>query len=142
MNHKLEQVYHQIPKALCPANCGRCCGILYPSLAELTNIKQWCHQHNIAYKDFNITLDLDCPYLGIDKQCTIYSVRPYLCRIMGVSTELSCPINICKPTKILNKTQSDWCYKHIYLHGKERQRTLKHRKELKELLNNIQSIIP
>jgi hypothetical protein len=132
MNPKLEQIYKQIPKSACPSSCGKCCGILYPSLAELRNIRDWCEQKGIEYKDFNYQLNADCPYLTKEKTCGIYPVRPFLCRIYGVSKELPC--KGCKPEKMLNRNQSACLYNQIYLHGKEKSRTEKHRQLVKALI--------
>ncbi len=132
----LENIYRQIPKSSCPSNCGACCGILYPSLTEIRNIEQWCKTHGKEYEDFNMKVGLDCLYLGEQKDCMIYSVRPFLCRILGVSTDLPCPIGKCKSSKLLNHPQSSALYKAIYLHGKEKHRTEKHRRLVRELLFN------
>jgi hypothetical protein len=110
MNDKLQEIYKSIPKSKCPDDCGKCCGILFPSLAEIRNVSDYCKQHNIEYKDFHMINGLDCPYLTEDKKCLIYPARPFLCRIMGVS-DLPCPINKCIPSKILNNKQSSYLYK-------------------------------
>ena len=134
MNSKLEAIYKQIPKSTCPSGCGECCGILWPSLAELRNIKEWCEIHHKEFKDFNMTVGLDCPYLLSDKSCEIYPARPFLCRILGVSSDLPCPLRKCNPAKLLNHSQSSAIYKAIYLHGKEKSRTEKHRKLIHEMM--------
>lgn len=134
MNIKLENVYRQIPRSTCEAECGECCGILFPSLAELRNIKEWCEKHSVKYKDFHMNVGMDCPYLSEKKECTIYSVRPFLCRILGVSTDLPCPMGKCTPSKILNHPQSSALYTAIYLRGKEKSRTEKHRKVIQKIL--------
>ena len=134
MNNKLETVYRQIPKSSCAPGCGECCGILYPSMAELRNIYDWCQEHHVEYKDFTMTVGLDCPYLSPQKECSIYPVRPFLCRILGVSTELPCPLGKCKGGKMLNRSQGSALYRDIYLRGKEKPRTEKHQRELRKIL--------
>ena len=135
MDAKLQEIYMAIPKASCPENCGRCCGPVFPSLREERNVKAWCAAHRIEYRPFLlITEDGSCPYLESNKRCLIYPVRPFLCRILGASTELSCPIDQCKAGRLLNKPQSDALYKAIYLHGKEKRRTEKHRLLVREVL--------
>lgn len=140
MDSKLEKIYSQIPKSTCPDGCGACCGPVFPSLAELRNIKDWSAEHHVEFRDF---LDVDsegfCPYLGKNKKCTIYPVRPFLCRILGASTELPCPIGKCRASKMLNRPQTDALYKAIYLHGKEKTRTEKHKKIVNEVLSLIGS---
>jgi Fe-S-cluster containining protein len=133
MVNKLEEIYSQIPKSTCPPGCGQCCGILFPSLAEIRNIKEWCEKRHIEYHNFNMTVGLDCPYLGENKECKIYPVRPFLCRMMGVSN-LPCPISKCHAHRILNVSQSHALYKQIYYQGKEKRRTEKHQKSIIQIL--------
>lgn len=137
MNPQLQNIYNNIPSSVCPPNCGQCCGILFPSLAELRNIQDYCLSHHIEYKDFTMTVGLDCPYFMKDKSCQIYPVRPFLCRILGVSSDLPCPLRKCKPEKVLNHPQSNALYKAIYLKGKEKPRTGKHRRLLKSLMDFV-----
>jgi len=134
---KLAEIYRQIPESTCPLHCGECCGILYPSLAEIAAIKEWCRIHHQEYKDFNMILGLDCPYLAPDKRCEIYPVRPFLCRIMGVSVDIPCPLKKCRTAKLLNSPQSRALYKGIYLHGKEKIRTIRHKKVLRKLIREL-----
>jgi hypothetical protein len=136
VNQKLTQLYNQIPKSACPPDCGKCCGILYPSTAEVNNIKNWCIQHKIEFKEFHMNIDLDCPYLSKEKQCIIYPVRPFLCRMMGVS-DLKCPLGLCKPDKVLNHAVSGWIYTQIYLKGKEKPKTDKHVRLLNKMLVGV-----
>jgi hypothetical protein len=132
---QLTEIYKQIPQSTCPHNCGECCGILFPSMAELRNVQTWCSKKHLAFKNFNMTTGLDCPYLDTNKQCSIYPVRPFLCRILGVCSDLPCPLNKNDPVKVLNHQQSAYLYKQIYLRGKEKPRTEKHRKLIKQLLH-------
>ena len=139
MNPKLEAIYSQIPRSTCSPECGECCGILWPSLAELRNIQGWCEAHHVEYRDFNMTVGLDCPYMGTDKSCTIYPVRPFLCRIMGVSVDIPCPLGKCKPNRMLNHPQSSAMYKAIYLQGKEKPRTEKYQQLVRRIFQEVLS---
>ena len=132
---KLADIYEQIPKSTCPEGCGKCCGPVFPSLAESRNIKDWCKVHHVEYREF-LVLGEDgmCPYLTEAKRCAIYQVRPFLCRLAGVSTELRCPIDQCQAQRQLNRRQSDALYKAIYLHGKEKPRTEKHAQLIRDAL--------
>lgn len=136
INSKLQKVYNQIPKSTCPPGCGKCCGILFPSEVEISNIKSWLKEHGRDYIDFNITIGLNCPYLSKTKECTIYPVRPFLCRFLGVSVDLPCPLKLNKPERVMNHQVSGWCYTEIYLKGKERPRTEKHKRLLNKLLKD------
>jgi len=137
---KLAEIYAQIPASTCPPNCGEYCGILWPSMAEIRNIQAWCDGKHIEFKDFNMFVGLECPYLDNEKRCTIYPVRPFLCRIAGVSSDLPCPLGKNVPKRILNHAQSDYLYTQIYLRGKEKPRTEKHRKLLREILKEASNV--
>lgn len=43
---------------------------------------------------------LACPLLDKNKSCTIYEIRPLICRLFGLTKILRCPFG-CKPTKWL-----------------------------------------
>jgi len=137
MDTKLGIIYSQIPKATCPEGCGKCCGIVYPSRLELNNIYSWCVLHKIEPKDFTMAPELDCPYLGQDKRCTIYPVRPFLCRILGASHDLPCPLGLCSARQRLNSAVSRHLYSQVYLHGKEKARTERHRSVLLPLIREV-----
>jgi uncharacterized protein len=135
MNNRLADIYKSIPKSTCPPNCGACCGILYPSMAEIRNVKEWLASKNKPYKDF--VMVSDCPYCSLDKSCEIYPVRPFLCRILGTSVDLPCPLKANKPERILNHSVSSALYTEIYLKGKEKPRTEKHRKAFKPIIEQF-----
>ncbi len=131
-NPRLEAIYRQIPKSTCPPNCGECCGIMFPCLAEIRNIKEWCQLYKREYKDFAIVAGENCPYLGTDKSCTIYEVRPFICRVLGITPSLPCPK--CRPSKVINRAVYGYLYKQVYLVGREKPRTEKSKKKLKASL--------
>lgn len=132
---KIEDIYRQIPKSTCPPECGECCGMLSPSSAEIRNIKNWCGIRHIEYWEFSTAKEIKCPYLDEKKDCLIYPVRPFLCRITGVSEDVPCPVKKCQPVRMLNKPQSNALYREIYLRGKERKRTARNRRLVEKVLN-------
>lgn len=71
------------------SNCGKCCTNFIPiSSKELKKIKQYVKKYNIKEQDSyinyptqNTNLNLYCPFRDdINKVCTIYPVRPSICR--------------------------------------------------------------
>lgn len=68
------------------SHCGECCGIFIPFTDnELDLINKYVHKHNIQPQNrINaMTGDFDarcCFYDKNNKMCTIYPVRPYVCR--------------------------------------------------------------
>ena len=58
--------------------CGECCGNLLPlSRSEIERIRAFITEHKISMQGH----DPDCPFLNTDKRCTVYEVRPLICRI-------------------------------------------------------------
>jgi len=68
----------------------------------MQNIMQYCETNKLQfshpvvfvpakgdYVTFNIKLTKHCPLL-IDNKCSIYAVRPFICRLYGHAKGLSC----------------------------------------------------
>lgn len=100
---KLEEIYSRIPAIEC-RGCAECCGPTIWSEVEYLYIKQYLIKNNMQEKKYddkflsnlsNLKLDgLTCPYL-VDKKCSIYPVRPFICRVFGTAKKLKCiKINI------------------------------------------------
>jgi Fe-S-cluster containining protein len=69
----------------CDDGCGDCCGPAPASKAELDRVVAYVREHKIVPKDQGLT----CPlYLG--GKCSVYSVRPLICRAFGHVDGLDC----------------------------------------------------
>ena len=72
------------------AGCGGCCSNILPmTKEEVITIKRYIKKHNIKEQKHVQaplavqTLDMTCPFLDLSKEykkCTIYEVRPAVCR--------------------------------------------------------------
>lgn len=70
------------------SNCGQCCSDLLPvSGAEIKKIQEYIQKHHIKESVHflptaqPVLIDLTCPFRdNIGKKCTIYEVRPAICR--------------------------------------------------------------
>lgn len=69
--------------------CGQCCSNILPlSEREIKEINRYIHTHGIKEQRHRmpfanpILYDLTCPFLDIGKKlkCTIYEVRPEICK--------------------------------------------------------------
>lgn len=68
--------------------CGACCSTFLPiSSKEIKEIKRYVKKHHITEQKHNypsvVAFDLTCPFLDDSKakdKCTIYPVRPEICR--------------------------------------------------------------
>lgn len=75
--------------------CGECCGDLLPITdKEIAKIKEYMKTHNIkAHSHGNFlsmnVLDLTCPFMDSSKElkCTIYPVRPQICKMFSCHKE-------------------------------------------------------
>lgn len=51
-----------------------------------------------AGRPLEFTSGLTCGYLDqVHRRCTVYAVRPMICRLWGVTTDMACPWG-CQPT--------------------------------------------
>ncbi|MBQ6908995.1 MAG: YkgJ family cysteine cluster protein [Synergistaceae bacterium] len=68
------------------SNCGECCGTFLPVTKEdIAVIKEYIKTNNITpcyhgAKDADYIIDEICPFLNSAKKCSIYEVRPLICR--------------------------------------------------------------
>ena len=90
LRRRLSKIYSRIPSLECREGCGECCGIHSWSFAEWLVITHWLGKHGMKELKAKSLLD-PCPYLNESKKCTIYEVRPAICRLYGVVESLRCP---------------------------------------------------
>lgn len=76
---------HGVP---CPPGCGACCGPVPVGAVEarraglrpgLTDVRPGT---------------MDCEHLDGEKRCGVYDERPVICRLMGATDRLPCPIGL------------------------------------------------
>ena len=64
--------------------CGQCCTTMIPmSYSEIATIRKFIKKHSIKEQRHNFVakIDLTCPFRDdVNKICTIYKVRPAICR--------------------------------------------------------------
>jgi len=101
---RLNKIYAKIPSFIC-YHCQQCSAPIMWSKPEEINIRNYLTIHHIEYitwsdEEFK-SYQMNCPYLN-NNRCSIYPVRPLVCRLQGLVGELYCPNN----TKIvLSKEQ-------------------------------------
>jgi len=100
IKERLKRVYGQVPDTRC-AGSGECCWLtseeyandyatMFPLYrAEYVNIvdylqREWPEDRRADIFAFTEERPLRCPFLGKDNGCSIYSVRPLICRTYGV----------------------------------------------------------
>lgn len=95
IKNNMENIYKQIPDFDCK-HCHRCCGPIIWFKTEDILIEDYMKKHKI--ENVKLTSDefqknkMKCPFLKNDR-CTIYEVRPIVCRLQGNIPDLPCRFN-------------------------------------------------
>lgn len=89
---ELEALYAELPTIACQGKCAESCGPVPMGRIEWQSV---CR----AGGERKGGDDLICPYLE-NERCSVYSVRPFLCRLWGVVEAMPCPWG-CKPERML-----------------------------------------
>jgi len=81
-----------IPRHENCSNCGKCCGPVPVTTEEIELIRRYLGDHPEARKSTKSKRDhQSCVFRDEDeKKCTIYPVRPMICRLMGVTKGMTC----------------------------------------------------
>lgn len=92
---RLEKIYSQIPSFDCK-HCHQCEGPIIWFEPEEIMIREFLKNNNMKYtkwtkEQFEKNKN-KCPYLKKDR-CSIYEVRPIVCRLQGVIPDLPCKYN-------------------------------------------------
>ena len=100
LSRELQHLYDQVPATRC-AHSGECCALtedefannyatMYPLYrAEYRNIVEYAEAHFSSERRRKLFSFIEerprqCPFLGADHACTIYPVRPLICRTYAV----------------------------------------------------------
>ena len=103
---RIKIIYAQIPSFECK-HCQMCSNPIFWIKPEEINIQEYLRKHNLSYITLSeiefLRNNMKCPYLQ-NNRCSIYPVRPLVCRLQGLIPELPCPNN---KTVFLSKEQYD-----------------------------------
>lgn len=103
----------RIPSFSCKPGCSRCCGLVpfttqeKAAATEKHPLIAWTKFGDGAWVPTKALDDFTCPFLR-DHQCSIYSVRPTICRLFGAvdHPNLDCPEGCGPEVKISNQEAS------------------------------------
>jgi hypothetical protein len=95
---QLEALYAQIPDVPCQGHCIEACGPLGMSAIEFHRIRRATPRRLVGKT-------VACPLLK-DGRCTVYAVRPLICRLWGASETMVCPWG-CRPARLLTIAEGD-----------------------------------
>lgn len=88
---QLEALYAELPHVPCKGLCQNYCGPIPMQRAERLRIIKSCGRAPKADP-----LSLTCNMLGVDGRCTVYALRPFICRLFGAVEAMRCPHG-CEP---------------------------------------------
>lgn len=88
---RTKAIYDRIPDVKCKGLCQAYCGPILMQTYEWDAIK--ARVGTIP----PIGADLKCPLLQSDGKCSVYDIRPLVCRLWGAIPEMPCPFG-CEPT--------------------------------------------
>lgn len=74
-------------------NCGECCGAILVTKKEIDEIQRYLEKYPEVRQEASQREGkfLHCPFRDDEKyRCSIYSVRPLVCRLMGVCKGMTC----------------------------------------------------
>lgn len=107
INEEIDLLYATLPHIECQRRCQKYCGIILMSKAESDRIAKRigrAPQH---------TNDLSCPMLSLMGNCTIYDIRPAICRIYGLTKSLQCEFG-CTPDRWLDDQEASILVRQIH----------------------------
>ena len=108
---KIQDLYAQIPEVPCLPGCTACCqafGVPSQTKIETRRIKRYLNENGIIFK---LAEGTTCPYVS-DRGCTIYPVRPFICRLFGAAPNLQCHLDA-RPLTLLHEDEEEEIW-HLY----------------------------
>lgn len=116
MGDKLDAIYAKLPSVVCKGLCHDSCGLIPLAKAERDAIAE--HTGRRVKTIPNVLVDLhsshllmrpadesmQCRYLKKGR-CSIYKVRPMICRLYGVAEGMPCPHG-CSPLRLVTRQEA------------------------------------
>lgn len=85
---ELDQLYAELPAIECQGLCAESCGPIAMSALERKRIEE----RGVKL----LPLAMTCPALTPLNRCSVYEVRPLICRLWGLVEQMACPWG-CRP---------------------------------------------
>jgi len=108
---KIQDLYALIPEVPCTPGCTACCqsfGVPSQTKIETRRIRKYLKENGLNFK---LAEDTTCPYVS-DRGCTIYPVRPFICRLFGAAPNLLCHMGA-RPLILLHEDEEEEIW-HLY----------------------------
>lgn len=95
VEERLDALYAELPTVDCQGHCAQACGPITMTPAE------WRRLNDASTAVPSIDGNFHCTLLTKEGRCSVYEVRPLICRMFGVARGLECPWG-CEPTRWLS----------------------------------------
>jgi Fe-S-cluster containining protein len=105
----IDDLYDLIPKLMCTEGCYECCknfGVPSRTKVEDETIKTFLREHSMQPGEAK---GHTCPYLDeslSEGGCSIYPVRPLICRLYGTSPNYLCKMGV-EPLRFLHEDEEE-----------------------------------
>lgn len=93
---QIDAIYARVPEVPCQRRCGHGCGPIMMTPPEWDRIEE---RRGAPIPPYG-PIENYCPLLTDSGECSVYPVRPLICRIWGVTRRLQCPHG-CQPSRWL-----------------------------------------
>jgi len=105
LTRKLDAIYARIPKIDCRRKCQMACGVVTGEEPENARMLRQLGKEFGYQQLFGRNTRPYCEFLsGPEGDCTVYVLRPLMCRLFGVTRELPCPHG-CQPERWLDHSE-------------------------------------
>jgi hypothetical protein len=91
---KIDALYARLPTVPCQGRCAGSCGPIPLSVVEADRLRRATHQRLRTVGPAGAS----CAYLSASGRCTVYALRPAICRLYGALKRLCCPFG-CVPER-------------------------------------------
>jgi len=108
----IEDIYGLLPDFQCPSGCTVCCsnfGVASRTRVEDERIREYLR---VQGREPLPTQGTTCPYV-CQHGCTIYPVRPLICRLYGTSPNYQCIMGV-RPVRLLHEDEEAEIFQYYY----------------------------
>lgn len=91
LNQRLDELYARLPPMVCRGVCSDSCGPIVAAAHEQARVER------ASGRPLEASLECaDCSMLTADRRCSVYDIRPMVCRLWGLAENMPCPYG-CAP---------------------------------------------
>lgn len=98
-DEQLQALYDEIPEIECAGYCHDSCGPIQTTVRERVRMEE------SAGRVLTCGIGPSCSMLTPERTCSVYSIRPLICRLWGVTRSMQCPYG-CKPARLLEDDEA------------------------------------